>query len=89
MSWRRSSLWPATRAAPEQRRLAAAALETAGDVIAQWYATVGSYLRGLRGGTFNYVETANGYNFRLKELQLDRGCGGVRHRDLEHEAPTS
>jgi pimeloyl-ACP methyl ester carboxylesterase len=53
----------------EQRRLAAAALETAGDVIAQWYATVGSYLRGLRGGTFNYVETANGYDFKLKELR--------------------
>ncbi len=53
----------------EQRRLAAAALATAGDVIAQWYATVGAYLRGLRGGTFNYIETANGYNFRLKDLR--------------------
>ena len=54
---------------PAQRQLAAAALETAGDVVAQWYATVGSYLRGLRGGRFNYVETANGYKFTLKQLQ--------------------
>jgi pimeloyl-ACP methyl ester carboxylesterase len=54
---------------PAQRQLAAAALETAGDVVAQWYATVGSYLRGLRGGRFDYVETANGYKFTLKELQ--------------------
>lgn len=52
-----------------QRRLAAAALATAGDVVAQWYATVGTYLRGLRGGTFNYFWTANGYVFRLQQVQ--------------------
>jgi len=52
-----------------QRRLAAAALATAGDVVAQWYATVGAYLRGLRGGTFSYVETADGYRFRLRALR--------------------
>jgi pimeloyl-ACP methyl ester carboxylesterase len=57
------------RSTDEQRRLAAAGLETTGDVIAQWYATVGSHLRGLRGGTFSYAETANGYNFKLKELR--------------------
>jgi pimeloyl-ACP methyl ester carboxylesterase len=57
------------RSSAAQRRLAAAALATAGDVIAQWYATVGAYLRGLRGGAFSYVETANGYDFRLRQLQ--------------------
>jgi hypothetical protein len=53
----------------EQRRIAAAALETVGDVIAQWYATVGTHLHGLRGGRFSYVETADGYDFALKELR--------------------
>ena len=57
------------RSSVEQRQLAAAGLATAGDVIAQWYATVGTYLRGLRGGTFRYVETANGYKFKLNELR--------------------
>ncbi len=60
---------PGDRSSAEQRRLAAAGLQTVGDVIAQWYATVGSYLRGLRGGTFSYSETAHGYRFKLKELR--------------------
>ena len=53
------------KASAGQRRIAAAALETAGDAIAQWYATWGTELRGLRKGTFSYVETANGYEFTL------------------------
>ena len=57
------------RSTPAQRRVAAAALASAGDVVAQWYATVGSYLRGLRGGRFDYVETANGYRFSLRDMQ--------------------
>ncbi len=57
------------RSTAAERRIAAAGLAAAGDVIAQWYATVGSYLRGLRGGTFSYVPTANGYNFKLKEMR--------------------
>jgi pimeloyl-ACP methyl ester carboxylesterase len=57
------------KSTPAQRRVAAAALASAGDVVAQWYATVGSYLRGLRGGRFNYVATAHGYKFTLQDLQ--------------------
>jgi hypothetical protein len=57
------------RSTVQERRIAAAGLAAAGDVIAQWYATVGSYLRGLRGGSFSYVATANGYSFRLKDLR--------------------
>ena len=72
-------------AAPSSGRLAAAGLETAGDVIAQWYATVGSYLRGLRGGTFDYVETANGYKFRLKELRWTEDVAVSGTVTLEHE----
>jgi pimeloyl-ACP methyl ester carboxylesterase len=53
------------KASDSQRRIAAAALETAGDVVAQWYATWGSHLRGMRNGTFSYVGTASGYKFTL------------------------
>jgi pimeloyl-ACP methyl ester carboxylesterase len=53
------------KASDGQRRIAAAALETAGDVVAQWYATWGTKLRGMRNGTFSYVGTANGYQFTL------------------------
>ena len=53
------------KATDSQRRIAAAALETAGDVVAQWYATWGSHLRGLRSGTFSYAGTATGYKFTL------------------------
>ena len=53
------------KASDTQRRIAAAALETAGDVVAQWYATWGTDLRGLRKGTFSYAETTNGYEFTL------------------------
>ena len=53
------------KASDTQRRIAAAALETAGDVVAQWYATSGTKLRGLRNGTFSYAGTATGYKFTL------------------------
>lgn len=53
------------KATDSQRRVAAAALETAGDVVAQWYATWGSHLRGLRNGTFTYIGTSTGYKFTL------------------------
>ena len=53
------------KASDSQRRVAAAALETAGDVVAQWYATSGTKLRALRSGTFSYAGTANGYQFTL------------------------
>jgi pimeloyl-ACP methyl ester carboxylesterase len=53
----------------EERRIAAAALETVGDVIAQWYATLGSTLAGLRGGSFSYNSSANGYDFQLQDVQ--------------------
>ena len=60
---------PGNKSSDSQRRIAAAALEAVGDVIAQWYATSGTDLRGLRGGTFSYAGTANGYDFTLHDLR--------------------
>jgi len=53
------------KASDTQRRIAAAVLETAGDAVAQWYATSGTKLRGLRNGTFSYSGTSTGYKFTL------------------------
>jgi pimeloyl-ACP methyl ester carboxylesterase len=52
-----------------QRRIAAAGLETVGDVIARYYVTYNYVDSGLRGGTFTYVETDTGYKFALKGLK--------------------
>ena len=48
-----------------QRRLAAAAVEAAGDVLARYWASVGTTGAGLRGGQFSYSSTASGYRFAL------------------------
>ena len=53
----------------EERRIAAAGLETVGDVIAQWYATWGSTLSGMRGGTCSYASSARGYEFVLHKVR--------------------
>lgn len=53
---------------PAQRRIAAAGLETVGDVIARWYASYLPHLKGLRGGEFSYTETEVGYNFKLTNV---------------------
>jgi pimeloyl-ACP methyl ester carboxylesterase len=52
-----------------QRRIAAAGLETVGDVIARYYVTFNYVDTGLRGGKFTYAATATGYEFKLKDLQ--------------------
>ena len=51
-----------------QRRIAAAGLETVGDVIARYYVTFNFVDTGLRGGKFKYVATDTGYDFTLKGL---------------------
>jgi pimeloyl-ACP methyl ester carboxylesterase len=48
-----------------QRRIAAAGLEAVGDVLARYWASVGTTGRGLRGGQFSYSGTATGYDFVL------------------------
>jgi pimeloyl-ACP methyl ester carboxylesterase len=52
-----------------QRRIAAAGLETVGDVIARYYVTYNFVDTGLRGGSFTYAATSTGYKFKLKGLQ--------------------
>jgi hypothetical protein len=52
-----------------QRRIAAAGLETVGDVIARYYVTYNYFDTGLRGGSFTYAATDTGYKFKLKSLK--------------------
>jgi pimeloyl-ACP methyl ester carboxylesterase len=49
-----------------QRRIAAAGLETVGDVIARYYVTYDFVDTGLRGGTLTYAASDTGYDFKLK-----------------------
>jgi pimeloyl-ACP methyl ester carboxylesterase len=51
-----------------QLRIAAAATETVGDVIARFYVGYG-FGRGLRGGTFSYSATSTGYKFVLNKVK--------------------
>jgi pimeloyl-ACP methyl ester carboxylesterase len=52
-----------------QRRIAAAGLETVGDVIARYYVTFNFVDSGLRGGKLTYAATDTGYDFKLKGLK--------------------
>jgi pimeloyl-ACP methyl ester carboxylesterase len=52
-----------------QRRIAAAGLETVGDVIARYYVTFHYVDSGLRGGRFTYAPSETGYDFKLTSLQ--------------------
>jgi hypothetical protein len=63
------------KTADAQRRIAAAGLETVGDVIARYYVTFNYVDTGLRGGKFTYVATATGYEFKLKDLQWTEDIG--------------
>jgi pimeloyl-ACP methyl ester carboxylesterase len=56
-------------ATDDQQRIAAAALETVGDVIARWYVTYNSEDTGLRGGKFTYQAGDSGYVFTLTDLK--------------------
>lgn len=56
------------RASASERRLASAALETVGDVIARFLITYGIG-SGLRGGEFTYTRSQNGYDFELDRVQ--------------------
>jgi hypothetical protein len=49
-----------------QRRIAAAGLETVGDVIARYYVTFNYIDSGLRGGRLTYAATDAGYDFKLE-----------------------
>jgi pimeloyl-ACP methyl ester carboxylesterase len=49
-----------------QRRIAAAGLETVGDIIARYYVTFNYVDSGLRGGKMTYDATDTGYDFKLK-----------------------
>lgn len=52
-----------------QRRIAAAGLETVGDVIARYYVTNNYIDTGLRGGKLRYAPSDTGYDFNLKGYQ--------------------
>jgi hypothetical protein len=52
-----------------QRRIAAAGLETVGDVIARYYVTFNYVDSGLRGGGFTYAPSDTGYHFTLTGLK--------------------
>jgi pimeloyl-ACP methyl ester carboxylesterase len=69
-----SSLSPLTpsngnHASSRELQLGAAVLETIGDAIARWYVNYSGTDSGLRGGSFSYVSTANGYKFTLTDDQ--------------------
>jgi hypothetical protein len=49
-----------------QRRIAAAGLETVGDIVARYYVTFNYVDSGLRGGKMTYDATDTGYDFKLK-----------------------
>ncbi len=52
-----------------QRRIAASALEAVGDVLARYWASLGTTGSGLRGGQFTYSGTATGYLFVLDSVR--------------------
>jgi pimeloyl-ACP methyl ester carboxylesterase len=52
-----------------QRRIAAAALETVGDVLARYYVSYNAVESGLRGGNYSYAATATGYDFNLQGVR--------------------
>lgn len=56
------------RASASERRLASAALETVGDVIARFLITFGIG-SGLRGGEFTYTINPSGYDFVLDHVK--------------------
>jgi len=53
------------QASAAELRIGAAALETVGDAVARWYVNYSGTDSGLRGGSFSYVGTSNGYQFTL------------------------
>ncbi len=53
------------RASTAELRVGAAALETVGDAVARWYVNFSGTDSGLRGGSFSYKSTSNGYQFTL------------------------
>jgi pimeloyl-ACP methyl ester carboxylesterase len=57
------------RAGPAARRLAAATVETAGDVIARFFANYTGTGAGLRGGRFGFEQFADGYLFTLRRVR--------------------
>lgn len=57
------------KASAGERRLASAAAETVGDVIARFLTTFGIG-SGLRGGEFTYVRSDNGYDFELDRVKF-------------------
>jgi len=69
-----AELAPLTAAAGDkttagQRRIAAAVLETVGDVIARYYVTFNAVDSGLRGGRYTYAATAVGYDWILQGVR--------------------
>jgi hypothetical protein len=52
-----------------QRRIAAAALETVGDIVARWYVNYSYADSGLRGGSFSYWPNSAGYSFELQGVR--------------------
>ena len=50
-------------------RIASAAAETVGDVIARYYVAFGDENLGLRGGSFRFHATNNGQRFTLKDVR--------------------
>ncbi len=60
---------PGNRAGPAARRIAAAAAETAGDVIARYFANYSGAGAGLRGGRFSFFQFADGYRFTFERVR--------------------
>ncbi len=60
-------------------RLASAATETVGDVLARYFVTLSGADRGLRGGRFTLDATSTGYRFHLDRLRWtdDLAVSGV------------
>ncbi len=65
----RTAALPGDKTSPAQRRIAAAALETVGDVIARYYVTFNFVDAGLLGGSYSYYATDVGNSWDLRNVQ--------------------
>jgi len=57
------------RAGPAALKLAAAATAAAGDVLARTHVNYAGHGGGLRGGTFSFAATADGYRYQLDGIR--------------------
>ena len=85
-SWRGFAL-PAGRGLRSDRRVAAAAVHTLGDLFPRWYAMYGGRGKGLRGGGFTTTGLVQ-VDFRLTRMRLVRDLAVSGHLHWSRPAGT-